>query len=131
MKALSIKQPWAYYIAQGIKTKEIRSWTTKYRGDIIVCSSLKPNEGFKKTSKLIDKKHLLIGRDFEEYLHFGYSICVVELYDIKPMKRRDVKDSLVSYSPDLYSWYFRNIRPVINVPIKGQLGLFNVDLHIE
>jgi hypothetical protein len=32
MKALSIRMPWAYLCARGIKTIENRTWTTKYRG---------------------------------------------------------------------------------------------------
>jgi hypothetical protein len=32
MRALTVRQPWAWAIAQGIKTVENRTWTTKYRG---------------------------------------------------------------------------------------------------
>lgn len=36
MKALTIKQPWAYLIASGIKDIENRTWPTKYRGKIFI-----------------------------------------------------------------------------------------------
>ncbi len=36
MKALSIKQPWAYLIAAGIKDVENRTWKTNYRGKFLI-----------------------------------------------------------------------------------------------
>lgn len=40
MKAISIKQPWAYLIASGIKDIENRTWKTSYRGKVLIhCSS--------------------------------------------------------------------------------------------
>lgn len=32
MKALTLTQPWATFVAHGIKTIETRSWSTNYRG---------------------------------------------------------------------------------------------------
>jgi hypothetical protein len=34
MKTLSVKAPWAYYLAAGLKDVENRSWKTDYRGPI-------------------------------------------------------------------------------------------------
>ena len=36
MKALTIKQPWAYLIIHGGKDIENRTWRTKYRGRILI-----------------------------------------------------------------------------------------------
>lgn len=36
MKALSIRQPWAELILQGRKTIELRTWTTAYRGPVVI-----------------------------------------------------------------------------------------------
>lgn len=36
MKALSIRQPWAWLIMHGYKDIENRSWNTKYRGKFLV-----------------------------------------------------------------------------------------------
>ena len=38
MKALSVRQPWAALIAAGRKTIETRTWTTRYRGDLLITS---------------------------------------------------------------------------------------------
>ncbi|MBI2066116.1 ASCH domain-containing protein [Candidatus Woesebacteria bacterium] len=42
-KAISLKQPWANLVASGKKTIETRKWTTNYRGDLVICSSKKPD----------------------------------------------------------------------------------------
>lgn len=36
MKALTIKQPWASLIINGLKKYEFRSWKTKYRGPLLI-----------------------------------------------------------------------------------------------
>ena len=36
MYALSIKQPWAALVVQGLKTIEIRRWPTARRGQILI-----------------------------------------------------------------------------------------------
>lgn len=41
MKTLSIKNPWAYLIAAGIKDVENRSWPTKHRGKILIHATRK------------------------------------------------------------------------------------------
>lgn len=41
MKAISIKQPWASLIAEGVKDIENRSWPTKFRGRVLIHASAK------------------------------------------------------------------------------------------
>ncbi len=36
MKALSVRQPWAWLIVNGYKTVENRSWSTKFRGKFLI-----------------------------------------------------------------------------------------------
>ncbi len=36
MKVITIKQPFATLIAEGLKRYEFRTWKTKYRGDILI-----------------------------------------------------------------------------------------------
>lgn len=42
MKAITIWQPWAEFIAAGVKHNETRSWATKYRGPIAIHAAVKP-----------------------------------------------------------------------------------------
>lgn len=41
MKALSIRQPWAFAITHGYKPVENRTWPTRYRGPILVHAGVK------------------------------------------------------------------------------------------
>ena len=41
MIAITIKQPWAYLIAAGIKDIENRTWPTKFRGRVLVHAAAK------------------------------------------------------------------------------------------
>ena len=67
MKALSIYPEYATEIAMGWKTIEYRTWETKYRGDIAICSSKKPHPGTVA----------------------GHALCVVELVDIEVYGEKD------------------------------------------
>jgi len=66
IKALSLKQPYANWIAEGKKTIETRSWSTRYRGDVLICAS-QSGQGSPK----------------------GAALCVVELTGIRPMTAAD------------------------------------------
>ena len=105
-KAISLKQPWANWVASGKKTLETRRWSTPYRGDLVICSSKRPN---------IDPA--------------GYALCIVELYDIKPMTKKDEREACVKMYPKAMCWYLRNLRPINPpIPVKGSLGIFTLKL---
>jgi hypothetical protein len=105
-KAISLKQPWASLVATGKKTIETRKWSTKYRGDLIICSSQNPK--------------------IEPY---GKALCVVELYDVKPMEKKDEKKACIKVYPKAHAWFLRNLRPIASpIPVKGSLGVFNLML---
>lgn len=48
MKALSVWEPWASLLAHGIKHIETRSWSTPYRGPLLIHAGLKWNGGLLK-----------------------------------------------------------------------------------
>lgn len=105
MKAISLKQPWANLVTSGKKTIETRKWTTKYRGDLVICSSQNPK--------------------IEPY---GKALCIVELYDIKPMTKEHEKKACIKVYPGAYAWYLRNLRLLKKItPVKGSLGIFNIE----
>lgn len=64
MKALSIHPEYAAEILEGVKTEEYRTWSTNYRGDLLICSTAK------KTPGCIS----------------GHAICIVELTDIEQLE---------------------------------------------
>lgn len=121
MKAISVRQPYAYGIETGIKTVEVRSWRTDYRGDLLICSSrqwalvpsLDPNE--------------LNPALFPQ----GVSICVVTLKDVVLLTKELLPYAGVDEMPEtdrpLYGWLLENPRPVYHVDVRGKLHLFDVD----
>lgn len=123
-RALTVKQPYAndlvteeYKDENGIvyakKTIEVRSRNTPYRGDVLICSSANP---------------VFPG------MESGVTLGLVELYDVKPIKdftqedwenTRIPKDKRAKITKG-YGWMMRNPRRVVEMPIKGQLGIYNL-----
>lgn len=122
-KALSVKQPYADFLVTeagkvgnytvGIKQIEVRSRNTQYRGDLLICSSASP----------IIKGH-----------ESGVTLGIVELYDVRPMADLLPEDWATTHIPEKdrakyangFGWFMRNPRRVIEMPVKGQLGIFNL-----
>ena len=105
-KAISLKQPWANLVAEGTKTIETRTWGTRHRGDIVICSSRKP------------PTHPA-----------GCAIAVAELYDVRPMAKKDEEKTCCMLYPKAHSWLLRNIRKIDpSIPVRGSLGVFSVRL---
>lgn len=123
-KCLSVKQPYADLLTHVVyrdelgeyhaaKTIEVRTRNTHYRGDLLVCSSAKPVDPW--------------GR------HPAGVICgFVELYDVKPIEDFTPEDWAATCIPEQerprkgYGWLMRNPRRVVEMPIKGQLGIYNL-----
>lgn len=103
MKALSIRQPWANQIARGEKTIEIRTWSTRYRGDLLIVSSKQGTEP-----------------------PLGCAVAIATLVDCRPMTEVDEQAACCEMDEGDIAWVLENIRPVENVPIKGKLGIYEV-----
>ena len=120
MKALSVKQPYTSLIAEGIKTIETRTWSTGYRGDLLICSSKKnipyTEDIWESFWQLYPGRNPTVGK----------ALCIVELVNVRPMTHEDSRKALCDYY-DAYSWVLSNPRKIIPFYVKGKLGLFNVD----
>ena len=115
MKALSLRQPYASFIAIGRKTIETRFWSTNYRGPLLICSSKgKIYEGVPHAGL------------FNLKLHFGMALATVELIDCRRMRKEDEVAAMISYHKSLYAWVLSNIKKIDPFPVKGQLKLFEV-----
>ena len=117
MKAISLKQPWASFIAIGQKTIETRTWKTNYRGELLIVSS---------KSKI--EKGLPYAGLFNLKLEFGKALAIVNLVDCRPMKKEDEEKAMCPCSPGRYAWILENIRKIEPFPVKGQLGLYDVEI---
>lgn len=123
-KALTVKQPYADLLTRAAfidnegkchaeKTIEVRSRNTPYRGDLLICSSAKPVDPLGMHPS-------------------GVTCGLVELYDTKPVEEFTVEDwKATCISEDKrprkgYGWLMRNPRRVVEMPVRGQLGVYNL-----
>ena len=125
MKALSIHQPWAWAILQAGKTVENRTWSTKYRGPILVHAS-KSRASYDREKKLDWKA--LYGVDLPpwEELITGAIVGVVDVVDcVSPTSSRAIR--LNPWTEGPVCWVLANPRPLPKpVPFRGAQLLFEV-----
>ena len=78
MKVLSIKEPFATLIKDGVKIYETRSWKTNYRGELYIHASLAISKSDNASSGRASK-HL------KSEIKPGYILCRCNLVDCIPM----------------------------------------------
>ena len=110
MQALSIKQPHIDRIISGKKTFEIRSWKTKFRGDILLCASSGVAAGYE------------IG------MVTGQALAIATLSDIVDYDLSMQEAAMADFLEEHYAWIFTNIRKIEPFQVKGKMGLFSVEL---
>lgn len=138
VKALSFWQPWASLIADGHKRYETRSWGTKYRGDLLICCSQKDTKQLRESARLLAKVYHL-GTDYSVYsfLSCGKAIAIATLIDclkITPKlisQQSEKEKDLGEWSFGRYAWQFDNVKRINPILVKGQLGLFEIDLQSQ
>jgi DNA (cytosine-5)-methyltransferase 1 len=125
-------------IAQGLKKYETRSWSTNYRGPLLICSA-KLKEELDQRSRylwLADQYNLNL-EDFES-LRFGCAIALVDLTDCIKMDEAFIQSQsgleidCGGWAVGRYAWKLENIRrvlPVVN--IKGKQGFFNPEVKLS
>jgi hypothetical protein len=129
MKALSVKQPWAWAIIHAGKDVENRTWTTNYRGPLLIHASKTFDKGgylWFLEHALCNEKIKLTIDDIPEPEAFQMG-GIIGKVNLKKMVRS--KD----YSPWMFGprgWVLEKPEPMKFIPHRGQQGLFNVPDHI-
>ena len=116
MKSLSVKQPWANLLVEGVKTIEVRSWSTPHRGPLLICASGSPKNIFWKDAE--DNQIRVF--------YAGCMIGIVDLLDCRPMKKADEDAALCDFQPGAYAWVTRPIAFCRPDPVLGKLHLYEV-----
>ena len=125
MKVITLKQPWATLVAEGIKKYEFRSWRYNYRGEILIHAGAGVDkEAMKKVESLcleFPQKKILAKVTIED--------CF-ELND-------ELNKMICKTNPMIYgnknrtgfAWKLNNVKKInINKTINGKQGIWNYDL---
>lgn len=112
-RALSVRNPWANLIAAELKRIELRSWTTRYRGPLVIISS-----------RTLDDVETFPDHVAKETC--GVAIALVSLIDVTPYEDAHAEHALATQRGG-FSWHLRLLSRLEPVPVKGQLGLYSID----
>lgn len=133
MKAISLWEPWASFMALGFKQNETRSWPTSYRGELLICAS-------KKKSPIPSDAQIWMEQSGLQLCH-GFAVCVVQLDSVERTELYNAQEhpgspasemDLGDYSPGRFVWRTSNVHRLKRlVPMKGQQGLFTLTLMEE
>lgn len=125
MKALSLWQPWASYVAVGMKRFETRHWTTRYRGPLAIHAAARKLTADERS--LLAAYPLPIGSG---EMPFGAIVATAELVGVFEMPDRDYdiseqEETLGNWAPGRFAWDLRNVvRLPEPVPAKGAQGFW-------
>ena len=129
MKTITIKQPFATLIAEGLKEYEFRTWRTKYRGDILI-----------HAGKGIDKEAMSRFSHLDLEYPTGCIIAKATITDCvyvddKFKQELNEKDKNIYHgvtsnpSWQGYGFKLENIQKTNPILVKGQLSLWEYDYN--
>ena len=135
MKVISLHQPWAAFVAAGIKRYETRSWTNGYRGLLVIHAAGKYRDGFPPdVYRVIERlkfDYPQVQAAMYGELAFGAGICVCDLKAI--YRTEDVAPYISPLERAVGDWtagraaWELEIVKVYDEPIvcKGKQGLWD------
>lgn len=124
MKALSVRQPWAWLIIHAGKDVENRTWYTHYRGPLLIHASKGCTRAeYESALDFCDLLELPKPPPLKD-LHRGGIVGAVVVEDC-------VIDSNSPWFVGRYGIIMHNAQPVEFYSCKGQLGLFEVELPCQ
>lgn len=121
MKALTLRQPWAWAVASGHKKVENRVWAPRYRGPLLIHAGVAVEDeylDFVARECGVDEQVLL--REIAETR--GRFVALCEFYNIMPPVDDPQYDRWAA--PGQYRWMLKNIRAVTSDRYRGKQGLW-------
>lgn len=135
MKALSLANPWAQLVVSGFKSIDARSWSTDYRGELLICSKATSSQSLEKAVLDVIEEETELVFEATDFFVNGAILGKVTLVDVRPFTQNDLEESWMdptdfeSNQGLLYAWVFENAEPIAEpLPIRGKARLFNVAL---
>ncbi len=138
MKAITLWQPWATFIADGLKCFETRSWETRYRGRLAIhaANRWQPDQArlFLRLRQEFPELHIYPPYNTRDGFPLGCVVAIVELSviqlteairdQISPLER-----ALGDYGGGRFAWKLRLVEKLL-VPerVAGKQGLWKWEL---
>lgn len=124
MKAVTVKQPYASLIRDGIKKYEFRNLNTSYRGQIFIHASKQDNP-----IAMIIHEHLDLDYPRSKVIAVANLVDCLEFND--DLRERLISENQINYSYSTcshkYAWVLEDVKPInSDVEVKGQLGIWNI-----
>lgn len=125
MKVITLKQPWATLVAEGLKEYEFRSWKINYRGEMLIHAGKGVD---KETMKKVAKLNLVYPS--------SKIVAKVEIVDcIKLDYEKNIKinnENKLIYGHNSnregYAWKLNNITKIDSKKkISGKQGIWNIE----
>lgn len=124
MKAISIRQPWAWAILHVGKDIENRTWRTPYRGPVLIHAAKgMTREEYLDAAQMIDMVGLDKTPSLEDLLRGGI-VGEARIVDCVA-----THDSPWFFGP--YGFVLADVKPLPFRPVRGALGFFDPDAPVE
>ncbi len=117
LRCLSVRQPWAWLIAEGYKDVENRTWPTRYRGSVAIHAAQQVHQDYASGSRFSLALPAGVHVPAPDVIERGGIVALAELVDCVT-----ACDSPWFGGP--YGFVLRNVRRVPFIPMRGKMGLF-------
>lgn len=130
MKALSLKQPYAWLIANGFLQVDDRTWGTQYRGPMLIHASKGLYESYYDYLKDITN----IPLPDKDKLEYGGIVGVAKLVlccqpgNMPANIGREQRVHFGGVHDEYFGFLFEQATPLPLMPCRGKLGIFEVDI---
>ena len=128
MKVITIKQPFATLIAEGLKEYEFRTWKTKYRGPILIHAG----KGIDK-SAMKRYEHLNLEYPTSCIIAQSHLIDCIKIDDktreFLQKKNPEIYHSIIKHTDwEGYGFQLEHTKKIVPITVNGNISLWNYDL---
>lgn len=128
--ALSVKQPWAALLVAGVKAIEVRKWSTRRRGPVLIHAAKVPDDRPVAWSHITTPELAALAELRGGLIGYG-EIDDCRIYrtshEFADEANLHLNDAGWFLPPRLYGFVFRNVRPIPYHPYTGQTMFFGVE----
>ena len=129
MKVITLKQPYATLISEGLKEYEFRTWKTKYRGEILIHAG-------KNLDKEAMKKYAHLNLEYPTGCIIAKAIltdCIIiddSARKMLKLKKSIVYENVINNKVDnKYGFKLENIKKIKPIKISGKLSLWDYEYN--